>query len=90
MIGSDLKGYRVDNQLDLPVPNDQKYYWLKVGPDSHNYENGTVQVDTSGNVSGTVNFNGIVRGQSSGVPTCIRFVKEDGSQPLNQSGVSNR
>ena len=83
VIGSDLKGYRVDNQLDLPVPNDQKYYWLKVGPDSHNYENGTVQVDTSGNVSGTVNFNGIVRGQSSGVPTCIRFVKEDGSQPLN-------
>ena len=65
------------------LPIYQKYYWLKVGPDSHNYENGTVQVDTSGNVSGTVNFNGIVRGQSSGVPTCIRFVKEDGSQPLN-------
>lgn len=83
VIGSDLKGYRVDNQLDFPIPNDQKYYWLKVSPDSRNYENGYVQVDTSGNVSGTVNFQGIVRGQSSGVPTCIRFVKDDGSQPLN-------
>lgn len=83
VIGSDLKGYRVDNQLDFPIPNDQKYYWLKVGPFSRNYEEGTVQVDTSGNVSGNVNFAGIVRGQSSGVPTCIRFVKEDGTPPLN-------
>ena len=83
VIGSDLKAYKVENQIDFPIPNDQKYYWLKVKPDSRNYENGYVQVDTSGNVSGTVRFNGIVRGQSSGVPTCIRFVKDDGSKPLN-------
>lgn len=83
VIDSELKSYLVENQLNYPVPNDNKYYWLKISPFSRNYENGTVQVDTSGNVSGTVNFQGVVRGQSSGVPTCIRFVKEDGSQPLN-------
>ena len=83
VIGGDLKAYKVDNQTDFPVPNDNQYYWLKVGRTQRNYENGYVQVDVSGNVSGTVNFEGVVRGQSSGVPTCIKFVKDDGSTPLN-------
>lgn len=86
VIDSNLRAYRVNNHIDFPIPNDSKYYWMKVRYVQHNYEDGYVQVDTSGNVSGNVSFNGVVRGQSSGVPTCIRFVKDDGSQPLN-SGV---
>lgn len=83
VIDSNLKGYKVGNQFNFPIPNDQNYYWLKVGAISRNYEDGYVQIDSSGNVSGNVNFQGVVRGQSSGVPTCIRFIKDDGSEPLN-------
>lgn len=83
VIGKDLKGYKVDDQFEYPIPSDNRYYWLKVSPDLRNYEKGLVQVDSSGTVSGTVNFEGIVRGQSSGVPSCIRFEKEDGSNPIN-------
>lgn len=83
VIDSNLNAYKVENQVDFPIPNDSKYYWIKVRYTHYNYENGLVQVDSSGNVSGTVSFNNVVRGQSSGVPTCIRFIKADGSQPLN-------
>lgn len=86
VIDSNLRAYKVNNHVDFPIPNDSKYYWMKVRYVQHSYEEGYVQVDSSGNVSGTVSFTGIVRGQSSGVPSCIRFVKDDGSQPLN-SGV---
>ena len=83
VITPDFKAYKVDDQENLAVPADGKYYWLKVSPTTRNYEKGYAQVDTSGNVSGTVNFEGVVRGQSSGVPTCIKFVKDDGTTPLN-------
>lgn len=83
IIDSALKSYHVEDQVNLTVPSDGAWYWLKVGAKSRNYELGYVQIDASGNVSGSVNFEGLVRGQSSGVPTCVRFVKDDGSQPLN-------
>lgn len=83
VITPNLKSYKVDSQEALSVPSDGLWYWLKVGAETVNYEKGYVQVDASGNVSGTVNFAGIVRGQSSGVPTCIRFTKDDGEIPLN-------
>lgn len=84
VIDLNLVGYKVDNQVDFPIPNDGVYYWLKVGPATHNWEPGYVQIDTSGKVSGTVDFSGIVRGQSN-VATALRFVKEDGSEPKNNA-----
>lgn len=84
VIDLNLVGYKVDNQVDFPIPNDGVYYWLKVGLAAHNWEPGYVQVDTSGKVSGTVDFSGIVRGQSN-VATALRFVKEDGSEPKNNA-----
>ena len=83
VIDSTYHSYKVNDTTAFPIPNDGKYYWIKVGAFSRNYEDGYVQVDNSGNVSGTVSFTDVVRGQSSGVPTCIRFVKDDGTQPLN-------
>lgn len=84
-------GYIVDNLGRVvyvsETPNitfdKETYYWVKVSLSTRTYEKGTVAVTADGTLSGTVNFSKIVRGQSSGVPTCIRFVKEDGSTPLN-------
>ena len=83
IIAPDNKAYNM-NQISLfPVPDDGKFYWVKASAFERNYEEGTVQVDASGNVSGNVSFIGVVRGQSSGVPTCIRFVRTDGATLLN-------
>lgn len=77
--GIELNPFSVPNIRDFRVPNGD--WWLKLSRNTVNYEEGTVQIDASGIVSGTVNFNGVVRSQSSGVPTCVRFVKvnDDGS-----------
>ena len=91
VIGESLKPYKVPNILNYRIPADGKWYWLRVGPvlddQLKNAEPGTVTVDAYGNLSGTVNFSGLVRGQSSGVPTCIRFVKLNDKgeiiEPLN-------
>lgn len=77
------KAFKLANLSEFAIPADNKFYWIKLSPRERNYEDGTVQVDVSGNVSGNVSFNGVVRSQSSGVPTCIRFVKSDGSTPNN-------
>ena len=37
VIDLNLVGYKVDNQVDFPIPNDGVYYWLKVGPAAHNW-----------------------------------------------------
>lgn len=68
---------------NLAVPSDSVYYWLKVGYSTKNYEDGLVSVNQKGVVTGTVNFSGKVRGQSGKTPVAIRFIKDDGSQPLN-------
>lgn len=68
---------------NLTVPSDGVYYWLKVGYSTKNYENGLVSINQKGVVTGTVDFSGKVRGQSGKTPVAIRFMKDDGSQPLN-------
>lgn len=68
---------------NLAVPSDSVYYWLKVGYSTKNYENGLVSINQKGVVTGTVDFSGKVRGQSGKTPVAIRFIKDDGSQPLN-------
>lgn len=68
---------------NFAVPSDSVYYWLKVGYSTKNYENGLVSVNQKGVVTGTVDFSGKVRGQSGKTPVAIRFIKDDGSQPLN-------
>lgn len=68
---------------NLNIPATGVYYWVKIGYTTRNYELGTVSVNAKGAVSGSVNFSGKVRGQSGKTPVSIRFVKTDGSQPLN-------
>lgn len=68
---------------NLTVPSDSVHYWLKVGYSTKNYENGLVSINQKGVVTGTVDFSGKVRGQSGKTPVAIRFMKDDGSQPLN-------
>lgn len=68
---------------NLTVPSDSVYYWLKVSYSTKNYENGLVSINQKGVVTGTVDFSGKVRGQSGKTPVAIRFMKDDGSQPLN-------
>lgn len=86
VIPSTMKSFKVEDNGNFPIPNDSIFYWVKLSLETTHWEDGEVQVDTSGNVSGTVHFNGVVRGQGSGVPSCIRFAKEDGTTPQN-SGV---
>lgn len=68
---------------NIAVPNDSNFYWVKIGYQTRNYEKGYVSVDSQGVVSGSVNFSGKVRGQSSSTPVSIRFEKQDGSVPIN-------
>lgn len=70
---ADMNPFQVPDITGLNVPNGD--WWVKISPNTVNYEEGTVAIDESGNVSGTVDFTGVVRSQSSGVPTCVRFVK---------------
>lgn len=68
---------------NISVPNDSNFYWVKIGYKTRNYEKGYVSVNSQGVVSGSVDFTGKVRGQSSSTPVSIRFEKQDGSVPLN-------
>jgi hypothetical protein len=68
---------------NISVPNDSSFYWVKIGYKTRNYEKGYVSVNSQGVVSGSVDFAGKVRGQSSSTPVSIRFEKQDGSVPLN-------
>lgn len=83
IVTSENRAYKLSDVSEFAIPVDNQFYWIKVSSRERNYEDGVVQVDVSGNVSGTVSFSGVVRSQSSGVPTCIRFVKSDGSTPKN-------
>lgn len=68
---------------NITVPDNGLYYWVKIGYTTRNYELGFVSINTKGVVSGTTDFSGKVRGQSTSTPTYVRFIKEDGSIPLN-------
>lgn len=73
------------NQIEdnISIAADGNFYWVKIGFSQKNYENGLVSVNQKGNVTGTVDFTGKVRGQSGKTPVCIRFTKSDGSQAVN-------
>lgn len=73
----------IDVEDNIAVPNDSNFYWVKIGYQTRNYEKGYVSVNSQGVVSGSVNFSGKVRGQSSSTPVSIRFEKQDGSVPIN-------
>lgn len=68
---------------NIAIPQDGFFYWIKIAYDTKNYEDGLVSINQKGNVTGTVNFAGKVRGQSGKTPVCIRFTKNDGSQAVN-------
>ncbi len=68
---------------NFAIPADSVYYWLKIGYSTKNYENGYVSINQKGVVTGTVDFSGKVRGQAGKTPVAIKFLKDDGSQPLN-------
>lgn len=68
---------------NILVPNDSLYYWVKIAYTTRNYELGYVSINNQGIVSGTTDFGGKVRGQSTNTPVCVRFEKQDGSIPLN-------
>jgi hypothetical protein len=68
---------------NILVPNDSLYYWVKIAYTTRNYELGYVSINNQGIVSGTTDFGGKARGQSTNTPVCIRFEKQDGSIPLN-------
>lgn len=76
----DLESF-VDN---VSIPSDGNYYWLAVRYTERNFEDGYVSINQKGAVTGTVDFSGKVRGQSGKTPVSIRFVKDDGSEPLNK------
>ena len=62
-------------------------YWVKISYKSTATEVGTVSVDAVGNLSGTgTYFNQVLRGQSTDVPTKIKFVNVTDE---SQSGITN-
>lgn len=74
---------RIGVEDNVLIPNDSSFYWVKIAYTTRNYEPGYVNINNQGLVSGTTNFKGKVRGQSTNTPVCIRFEKKDGSVPLN-------
>jgi len=67
----------VDN---ISVPDDGNYYWVKISHEYKTYEEGTCSIDDEGNLVGTNTvFTDVLRGQSTEVPTKIKFYKEDGT-----------
>lgn len=70
---------------NFAVPADNMYYWVKISYATKNYEDGYVSINQKGVVTGTVNFAGKVRGQAAKTSVSIKFLKDDGSQPLNNS-----
>jgi hypothetical protein len=86
-------GYLVDRNHNLitvpginqlPVPETGESYYVILSHDTVNWEVGTVSVDSSGNLNGVnTEFLAVLRGQGTQAPVNIRFVKEDGSETLN-------
>jgi hypothetical protein len=72
----------VDN---IQITNDDSWYWVRISHEFSNQEPGTVNININGQVSGDgTEFISVLRGQSTKVPTKVRFVKQDGS-PANNS-----
>jgi len=72
---------------NLPVVADARNYGVVISQSYRRHEEGYVSVDSLGSLSGNAtSFTQVLRGQSTEVPTKIKFIKDDGSTPTN-SGV---
>ena len=61
----------IDN---IEVPNDNKWYWMRIKYKYVTYEKGTVSINSSGQVIGTgTSFRDVLRGQATLVPTKVKF-----------------
>lgn len=68
----------------LSVPETGAPYYVILSHAYVNYEDGYVSVDVSGNLNGlNTDFFSVLRGQGTQAPVNVRFVKEDGSEALN-------
>ena len=76
---------------NLPIPTDDTWYWVKISHRYDNYEQGFVNLAADGTLSGVgTTFTDVLRGNSSGFPTKVKFYiqDEDGSlTPANNSGI---
>jgi hypothetical protein len=69
---------------NLPVTDDSNYYWVRISHKFRRNEQGYVNVDSVGNISGSGTlFSEVLRGQATDVPTKIKFIKDDGATPIN-------
>lgn len=75
----------IDAPVNMLVQNDGYYYWLKIAYTTRKYELGTVAINNKGMVSGSVDFTGKVRGNSTNTATRVRFEKNDGTPALNNN-----
>jgi hypothetical protein len=76
---------------NLVTPTDGRYYWMKISHRYDNYEQGFVNIAIDGTLSGSgTSFTDVLRGNSSGFPTKVKFYKQaaDGSlSAANNSGI---
>jgi hypothetical protein len=69
---------------NLAVPNDGKYYWMKISQQYDPSEIGVCSVNTAGQLVGVgTKFSDVLRGQATEVPVKIKFLELDGSAPTN-------
>lgn len=75
----------VQNAIDnIAITDDSAWYWLRIKHKYVNWENGVVEVNASGELTGVgTAFTEILRGQGTQVPVRIKFAKEDGSSVTN-------
>ena len=75
ILAVDNKGLIIDREgIDIEVPNDNLWYWVKIEHQYSSLEEGTVEIDANGNLTGTgTKFRDILRGQPN-FPSKIRFV----------------
>lgn len=62
----------IDN---IEIPNDGNYYWLKIGHQFSNLEQGTISININGEITGSNTvFTDILRGQSTEVPVKVKLI----------------
>jgi len=79
----DEKSYAIDSNGDfivrepldnIVIPNESIYYWVRISHEKHSLEEGVVNVDSSGNLTGTsTKFTEVLRGLPN-FPSKIKFV----------------
>lgn len=86
-IGSDGLVIRQPEINNITVTDDSLWYWVKISHKYRRWENGEVNLSNAGDLSGIgTSFLEVLRGQTTKVPTKVRFLKENGSSVIN-SGV---